>query len=625
MKSKGRRKFKNRVVTVFALISLLPLLVITISILILVWSTQQNNIVDLEKLAIANTEDKITKYFQEQLDALNIVVTADIKSLYEIPVDNLVFLLQSSYNISNPRSLEFIDSSGDSVLKLQTNDDIVYNSNYLNNQIKLGLATKDKKLISNLAGRTLDMNLVKRMSQVEGQRIGNPYFEAAVSGKQYIGNADFNDNNKVLRLSSQINNVNNEIIGVVSAETSLESINKIVKQVRLGEQGYIYVVDNNGRVIGSGNEEYLVQGANANNIEIVKKGLSKRVEIFDFYTYTNLEEKNVAYAYALMLEPEWLIVSEWPVGDAFSFIRGILTGTLVITLLTILVVVFMGIYFTGQITKPIRALDKGAREIAKGNLDWKVKPRTNDEFETLADKFNEMAEVLKENRKLRDEFVFISAHELRTPVTAIKGYLSMVLEGSFGPVAEKISEPLKIVRDANDRLVQLVHDLLEIARSEAGKMKISIKEVNVKENIDSVIAQLKPLADEKSIPINYRSMPAEIKIKADPDKLKEVLINIIGNSIKYTAGNGSIDISHEIKEKDVITHIKDHGIGMSQKEMESLFQKFYRVQNDDTDQIEGTGLGLFICKEIVERMNGEIWAVSAKGEGSTFSFRFEKA
>jgi signal transduction histidine kinase len=298
-----------------------------------------------------------------------------------------------------------------------------------------------------------------------------------------------------------------------------------------------------------------------------------------------------------------------------------------IALATLAVIIFLGILFSRQIVKPIKSLIHGAQEIAKDNLDYEIKIRTNDEFDILSERFNDMIKILKENRRLRDEFVFISAHELRTPVTAVKGYLSMILDNTFGPVPPKLKSTLAIINSSNERLVQLVHDLLEIARSEAGRMKIELAPILINESLKTTIAELKSLSDKKGIKVGYDDEPFnKVKVMADEAKLKEVLVNIIGNAIKYTTSQGGVEIRHEAKDDEIITHIKDHGIGLASEELGKLFGKFYRAQNEDTKNIEGTGLGLFITKEIIERMNGRIWVESEKGKGSTFSFslRIEK-
>jgi signal transduction histidine kinase len=147
----------------------------------------------------------------------------------------------------------------------------------------------------------------------------------------------------------------------------------------------------------------------------------------------------------------------------------------------------------------------------------------------------------------------------------------------------------------------------------------------LEENISTVIKELTPLSDKKGIKIDYFRLKDDVVIQADASKLKEVLINLVGNAIKYTLDNGGIEISHEISGDEVITRIKDHGIGIDEESLKKLFSKFYRVKTDKTENIDGTGLGLFICKEIVERMGGRIWVESKTGDGSTFFFSLKKA
>jgi len=301
-------------------------------------------------------------------------------------------------------------------------------------------------------------------------------------------------------------------------------------------------------------------------------------------------------------------------------VNNILKESMIIIIISFILVIILSLFLTRQIVKPIKVLKNGAEQISKGNLDYAINLKTQDEFETLGKKFNEMIKILKENKSLRDEFVFIAAHELRTPVTAVEGYLSMILEKDFGDVPPKIEKYIKIISQSNKRLVQLVQDLLKVARSEAGKMKVDLMPLPIGENVKEVINELNTLAAEKEIKIKYAELAKEKKIKADAYKLKEVLTNLIGNAIKYTLDKDNIEISHEIQGKYLITYIKDRGMGMSEDDLSKIFTKFYRVQNEKTAKIEGTGLGLFICKEIIERMQGKIWVKSELGKGSTFSF-----
>jgi signal transduction histidine kinase len=188
---------------------------------------------------------------------------------------------------------------------------------------------------------------------------------------------------------------------------------------------------------------------------------------------------------------------------------------------------------------------------------------------------------------------------------------------------------------SNQRLIQLVNDLLEVARSQAGRLTIKVAPVDIAPAISSTLDELKSLADEKGVTLSYdATLPggagadgtALPQVLADADRVKEVVINLVGNAIKYMGGAGTITITHELVAADeaapamLVTHIADTGIGMSAEAQEKLFQKFYRVQTDKTKDITGTGLGLFIVKEIIEKMGGTIAVASEEGKGSTFSF-----
>ena len=227
---------------------------------------------------------------------------------------------------------------------------------------------------------------------------------------------------------------------------------------------------------------------------------------------------------------------------------------------------------------------------------------------------------LKQLQELKEEFVFIAAHELRTPVTAIKGYISLILDGIAGPVSGSLREILDKIQNANKRLINLVNDLLEVARSEAGRMTIQVAPTNIIAPIKDVLSELRPLAYEKSITMIYEPDSGLPSVLADAGRVKEIMVNLVGNAIKYTVGSGTVTVRHEIQGSELTTHIQDTGVGMPKDSQKKLFEKFYRIQTEKTRDITGTGLGLFIVRQLVEKMNGRIWVESEEGKGSIFSF-----
>lgn len=231
---------------------------------------------------------------------------------------------------------------------------------------------------------------------------------------------------------------------------------------------------------------------------------------------------------------------------------------------------------------------------------------------------------IKEVDQMKDEFISIASHELRTPVTSIRGYTSMVLEGSLGPIGKKAKESLEMVAKSADRLAGLVEDLLNVSRIEQGRLQVDLKPEEVGAIIKDTIAELEVQADEKKLKLLFQPPAAKLPlVNLDSERFKQVLINLIGNAIKYTE-KGQVEIIIRPGEtgKNLEIRIKDTGLGMTAEERERLFQKFYRVQNEKTQKIIGTGLGLWITKQLVELMKGKIIVDSIKDVGTQVTLSF---
>jgi len=230
-------------------------------------------------------------------------------------------------------------------------------------------------------------------------------------------------------------------------------------------------------------------------------------------------------------------------------------------------------------------------------------------------------ELLQAQRRsrLKDEFVFVAAHELRTPVTAIKGFLELVTDGE-ATFPKDVQGHLDAIEEASEHLNRLVNDLLEVARSEAGTLNVIIRPMDIFPIIRSVIKETAPLAAEKEIAVIVQSYGTVPPILAEAGKVEEVAMNLISNAIKYNKKKGTIDISIFPAGDGVIVEFRDSGYGIPADRQKKIFQKFYRATTEGTERVLGTGLGLYISKMLIERMGGQMTFSSLEGHGSTFVF-----
>ncbi len=222
--------------------------------------------------------------------------------------------------------------------------------------------------------------------------------------------------------------------------------------------------------------------------------------------------------------------------------------------------------------------------------------------------------------RLKDEFVYVAAHELRNPVAAIRTILNVIFDDKRFTIDPLLREYLLKLQEADDRLLQLVDELLEVARTEAGRLTVALSPQDVAEHVKSVFAEIRPAALAKEVELVYDPPPQRPYVLADASKLNEILANLVINAVKYNVVGGKVTVAHEMKGDMLLTTVTDTGIGISPEDLPNLFVKFWRSEDMAVREQSGTGLGLFIVKQLVERMGGTIEVRSSHGKGSTFAF-----
>ena len=226
----------------------------------------------------------------------------------------------------------------------------------------------------------------------------------------------------------------------------------------------------------------------------------------------------------------------------------------------------------------------------------------------------------REIAQAKNEFVSIVAHELRTPMTSIKGYTDLILQGALGEVSDQQRRFLEIVKTNVDRLSELVSDLLDTARIEAGRVRLETEPVNVPAIVGEVCDSLAETIREHGLTLTVEADPGIPAVQADRNRLIQVLMNLLSNAYRYTPSGGSIAVSVRPDKDAVLVEVQDTGIGIAVEDQERIFERFYRADHDLVNQQAGTGLGLPIARSLVELHGGRLWLESELGRGSTFRF-----
>ncbi len=253
---------------------------------------------------------------------------------------------------------------------------------------------------------------------------------------------------------------------------------------------------------------------------------------------------------------------------------------------------------------------------------------TREKVQELAKRLTETNwELAKKNEELRvldqrkSEFVSIVSHQLRTPITAIKGYSSMLLEGAYGMISTQQHTQIEKIFLSSKRLADMVNDFLDISKIEQGTMRYEFSLVDIRKMLTEIFEEFMPIADKKGLTLDLSLCDERIIIDADEGKLRQIFSNLIDNAIKYTPhGSIMISLSDDKEHERVVCHIKDTGIGLSQDDIHQLFTKFARGTQGQRENTEGSGLGLYVAKRLLQVMGGDIWVDSdGPGKGCLFT------
>jgi signal transduction histidine kinase len=463
------------------------------------------------------------------------------------------------------------------------------------------------------------------------------------------------------RAASIVKFVGSDLAMVLGSEFDL--LDNLVNRIT-ADESILYAAVFNGRGV------VLAQASSGSDI-----GIQRSLPLSELY---DMEEEEVRYHELDDLLEVYYSVGEELDGERLFFLLGFDIGevSFIVSKITRLIaynafiVYIIGLLVlisaVSRLTEPLTNLARGIEDISLGKFPEPVPVRGFDEVGTLSASFNKMIEDLTRSReevekyqkhledmvenrtealneanselirineslkeaneklmeldKLKSNFLGIATHELKTPLSVVSGYLDSLCDGFAGELTE---EQRSVVREALDscyRMEALISDMLDLTRIEAGRMPMEIAEHSLLRVVRKVNGQMAPLVQKKKLSLKVLEDGMDTAARFDEDRIVQVLVNLIGNAIKFTPEKGSITVSAQLDStpEHIQVIVSDTGIGISERDLAHIFEEFAQVGPPGKE--EGTGLGLTICKRIVEAHGGRIWVESEEGKGATFSF-----
>jgi two-component system sensor histidine kinase GlrK len=292
-----------------------------------------------------------------------------------------------------------------------------------------------------------------------------------------------------------------------------------------------------------------------------------------------------------------------------------------VTSAALIFLVVISVLITLSISRPLSIIEKKTEEIARGEFGNELDLSSPPEVAELARAVNLMSSKLKQLDTMKLDFFASMSHELRTPLTSIKEGANLLKESlSKKEIQDKDKKLLSIIVEESSRLIRLVNKLMNFSKIEAGMAHYDFNRIDIAFLINTAVREIEPMAETNNIKIEVNIDKGLPYIKADHEKILQVLRNFIANALKFTQRNGSMTVSAETVDNGVKVSVSDTGIGIPEENLKRIFEKYQQGISTDSGMIKGVGLGLSISKHIIKAHRGVIWAESKPGEGSIFSF-----
>jgi signal transduction histidine kinase len=472
----------------------------------------------------------------------------------------------------------------------------------------------------------------------------DPAFVAVTGGKTFLGPVYFvRESEPYMTVAVPMEPLPGEVAGALIADVSLTSVRDVVLGINVGKAGYAYVVSSAGDLIAHPDLSFVLEKRNLRNLGQVAAAVAGAPGVLP--PQPSLTGERVLPAFAPIAGPSWAVVVERPLAEAYAPLYGSIVRTSILVLVGLGMAVIASLLIGRRVVRPVEALRQGAARIGRGDLEYRLDVKTGDELQALAEEFNRMAAQLQESyatleqridertlelaqksRELeaasrhKSEFLANMSHELRTPLNSVIGFSEVLRDRMFGDLNPKQTQYVEVILASGRHLLTLINDILDLSKIEAGRMELELTTFSLPLAIQNAVTLVSDRAARYGIALSTTLDPRVATVTADERKLKQILLNLLANAVKFTGEGGRVDVAARLDDGEVAISVTDTGIGIAEEDQRAIFEEFRQAGAIEGRPREGTGLGLPLAKRFAELHGGRIRVESKIGQGSTFTF-----
>jgi len=451
--------------------------------------------------------------------------------------------------------------------------------------------------------------LVKRSEDLRRSYVGLPFF----SGNRA----------PTILLAEPIRSfANPRHAGALLAKMSFTQLGALVRQAAVGPHGIAFIVDSKGTLLAHPDENLVFAHTQWASRPVVSAWLSKPEAPSKLIRDTDTqgaELLSIAYPIPLL---QSAVVIQQPKADVYAPLERMRRQFIGWTLVSVLVFLSAALVVAWRILKPLRQLREAVEAVGQGSREVHLNIHTHDEIEDLAATFEKMTQSLAALERTRRDLISMVVHDLKMPLSTILPSLESLLAGDLGPLSKDQSYFIQMARRSGQEMLMLIHNLLDVAKMEEGKLSLHPEPFTPGDWAKSVVANFKPLAESAKKKLSLEVAYGITAVKGDVPLLGRVLGNFISNALRHTVpGSGEVTVSLYQDGDQLAVEIRDNGEGIPEAEQINIFERFVQGKGQGTSLRSGTGLGLTFCKMIVEAHGGRITLFSRPKEGSVFTFR----